>query len=428
MKKTKTILAQILNPQNDRQCDFFVDGAIQISCDEKNQWRIDGVGLQEEMNITGEVLDYSQHLMLPGFYDMHFHWVQDDVRLQPKDSLLEWLENYTFPAEARFANPDYSYQKAKSFFQSLTRTGTIGGACYSSIHGHALDHAFEFAQGDFVIGNVLMTMNSPSELTQSSSEAQELIATKADQYRHRYALTPRFAPTTDPATMKYGAQMAQQHKCFTQTHLAETTAEIDYVLAMYRQIPGFEDVQSYTEIYDRCQLLGSQTLMGHGIYLSESEWNLLAKTKTAIIHCPTSNAPIEQNGLGSGLFDIDQAAKYQVKWALGSDIGAGPYVSMLDVMNSFYHQHSQAHRNVSYTRALYRSTLAGAQLLGLDQHSGNFAPDKFFNAVILPCQRRQGSAEGALRTFFDSYQGGRESFDSAPLAVFYRGQELFLQS
>ena len=52
----------------------------------------------------------------------------------------------------------------------------MGGACYSSIHGHALDYAMNYVKGDFVIGNVLMTMNSPENLLQEQKEAISLVS------------------------------------------------------------------------------------------------------------------------------------------------------------------------------------------------------------------------------------------------------------
>ena len=55
-------------------------------------------------------------------------------------------------------------------------------------------------------------------------------------------------------------------------------------------------------------------------------------------HCPTSNAPIRQGGAWVGLFDLKTISKAKIPWGLGSDIGAGPHLSMIDVMNSFVKQ------------------------------------------------------------------------------------------
>ena len=136
--------------------------------------------------------------------------------------------------------------------------------------------------------------------------------------------------------MKEGAQFALKHGCFIQTHLSETKQErLSMFLSLYRQIEGFNKVKSYSEIYNKCDLLGPRTIMGHGIYLSDEELKMLSKSKAAIAHCPTSNAPVRDRGLGSGLFDFEKAEKAKINWALGSDIGGGPFLSMFDVINSF---------------------------------------------------------------------------------------------
>src|SRR5690606_22243764 len=106
---------------------------------------------------------------------------------------------------------------------------------------------------------------------------------------------------------------------------------------------------SYTEIYQRTGMLGPRSLMGHGIHLAPEELKLLKKSKTVLVHCPTSNAPIKQQGLGSGLFDFRGVEKARIRWALGSDIGGGPFLSMLDVIQSFVDQN----RRVGIKEATY---------------------------------------------------------------------------
>jgi guanine deaminase len=327
-------------------------------------------------------------LHLPPFYDMHFHWVQDDVREMPKTSLIEWLNRYTFPEEARYADADFARRKAESFWRRILRLGTVGGLCYSSIHRSALDAAMACACGHFKIGNVTMTMNCPDPLLQSVDEAIAGVREAAGAYGHRYVCSPRFAPTTAPEVMRASAATAAEARCFQQTHLDETRAEIDWVLDIYRQRPGFEDIGTYLEIYDRCGMLGPQTVFGHCLHLEESEWLRLAETDSVIASCPSSNAPIGALGLGSGLFDWRRAEAFGLRWTLASDIGGGPFLSMFDVMHSFVTQNRERGSDPGYCRALYRSTRAGAAVLGLGKRKGRFAKGQDFD-----CIRVKASAE-----------------------------------
>src|SRR5690606_4050682 len=181
----------------------------------------------------------------------------------PKDSLLGWLEKYTFPTESKFKDKAFAKQKAKDFFKKLVKHGTIGGACYSSIHEHAVDAAMKRAQGHFVIGNVLMNMNSPEALTQTEDESLELTKRLIKKHGTKHCFTPRFAITTTPKVMKEGSKLADKAKCFKQTHLSETPQEIDFVLSIYKKLPGFEKVKSYTEIYEKTGMLGKQIGRAH---------------------------------------------------------------------------------------------------------------------------------------------------------------------
>ena len=422
----KIVFGQILNPISDTECEFHKNGAL-VMRNSENGWIVDYVGDCEGVSVEGaQIIDLADRVIMPSFFDVHFHWVQDDVRTMPKAKLLEWLEKYTFPSERKFENEDYSKEKATFFFKRLARAGTLGGAVYSSIHEHALHHALEEVVGHFAIGNVQMTMNSPEFLTQTKEDAIELSNRMARQYGPRYALTPRFAIATDPETMLETGKVAKESNCFIQTHLSENEGEIDFVMEIYRNMPGFEDVKNYTDIYDRVGLLGPKTIMGHGIHLSEEELGVLARTQTAIAHCPTSNAPIEELGLGSGLFDFQKTNQAGVRWALASDIGGGPILSMFDVMRSFVEQNARAQVEATYVQALYRSTVAGAQVMGVEDIAGNLSVGKEANFIVLaPVSSSASSAEAVLTEVAERGRSERSDYDALPEKVFFRGEALF---
>ncbi|MFZ4715170.1 MAG: amidohydrolase family protein [Bacteriovoracaceae bacterium] len=419
MNSTKIYLATVLNPLSDLKCDYWEKGALVVKND-----KILDLGSASSMikKYEGkkkvEFIDCSDNILLPSFFDMHFHWVQDDVREMPKDNLLEWLKNYTWPYEAKFKNKSYAKKKAKEFFSRLVQAGTLGGACYSSLHEVALEEAMDHVIGDFVIGNVLMTMNSPEYLSETKEEAIKKVTKFSKLYKSRYAMTPRFAITTDMDVMQKGAKLARQNKSFMQTHLSETKNEIDFVLSL------FPEYKTYTGIYEGANMLSDRTIMGHGIHLSDLELKLLSKTKTVIAHCPTSNAPLKEKGLGSGLFDFEKAEKFKVRWALGSDIGGGPYLSMFDVMRSFVAQNSKK-KKATYVKALYRSTLAGAEVLKLEKTSGNLKPGKIANFILTPKPMKMGkTAEETLQLLLKPLAKKRQLYDLLPNNVFFHGKQL----
>jgi len=419
-----------LNPLDDKKCEYIPEGLLVVKKGKIKSLLPYAQGLKKyssEMT-KANTTDFGHSLVMPGFYDMHFHWVQDDVREMTKDSLLEWLEKYTFPTEMKYAKKSYAELKAKSFFKKLSGMGTIGGACYSSIHENALVSAMKHVKGDFVIGNVLMNMYSPEKLTQTNDESLKLTKKLIKNYGKRHCFTPRFAITTTPEVMSKGSKMADKAKCFKQTHLSETAAEIDFVLSIYRKLPGFENVKSYTEIYEKTGMLGKRSLMGHGIHLSEKELKTLNKTQTSVIHCPTSNAPIKDKGLGSGLFDFKKIEKAKVTWALGSDIGGGPFLSMFDVMRSFVDQNKKKKvTGATYVKALFRSTLAGAEILGLDKKSGNFDKNKEATFIVVPLKKnvKPRNAEEALQNLIEPYKLSRKAYGALVSHTCFKGEFIF---
>lgn len=435
----KIILCDFINPLTDRKASLFRNAAVVLKRvsskgDNSANYKFLEKGkcntilkkYSNKRSIT--IIDKSNMLMLPTFFDMHFHWVQDDVRLMPKANLLTWLSKYTWPYEEKFKSKNYAKKRAKEFKNRLLSVGTLGGACYSSIHGHTVDYAIDYFVGDFTVGNVLMTMNSPDYLCQTKDNALKIVKEKSAKYKKRYAVTPRFAPTTDPDVMLKSSKIAKRNNSFIQTHLSETTNEIDYVLSIYKKFKKFENIKTYTDIYNQCGVLGDKTIMGHGIHLSKSELKLLAMTKTSIAHCPTSNAPVKESGLGSGLFDFKKIEKAKIRWALASDIGGGPFLSMFDVMRSFVVQNQKKKiKDATFVKALFRSTIAGANILGIDKSHGNLDDNKLANFILIksPTASVGESVEDVLRKVVMSKEKQRHNYSDLVISTYYKGNETY---
>ena len=379
----------VLRSLSDNFSEYFDDALIVTQKNGHKAGMIVAIGeaakVDNELKLDLSTIKKNMDLLMPAFFDTHFHWVQDDVRQMPKVSLIEWLERYTFPEEAKYSDRKFSSDKAELFWKRILSVGTVGGLCYSSVHEVALEEAFKHAPEDFYIGNVLMTMNCPKDIQQSPHTACASVDNCAKRYNSRYVCSPRFAPTTCPEAMQASALAAARHNCFQQTHLGETKSETKWVLDIYAKIKGFEDVKTYTEIYERVKMLGPKTIFGHCIYLAESEWKLLADSGSRIASCPSSNAPIEQLGIGSGLFDFEKAELMGVPWALASDIGGGPFLSMFDVMSSFVSQNRKIGRHTAtFTKALHRATFKAAELMDLSADRGMLEVGYYLDAIRVP--------------------------------------------
>ncbi len=433
--KNKFFLGNILSPKDERSAHWKPGHGLWLERKPNtSKYFIKRILTNKELEKaamrcrSAEVLDYREFIFTPTFCDLHFHWVQDDVRSMPKNDLLFWLKNHTWPSEQKFESVSYTRKKIKEFSKELLRAGTMTGGCYSSIHEHATRLGIDLFPGELIVGNVQMTMNSPDYLLQSKSDCLKVTRSLAKKFKSRYAVTPRFAITTHPEVMKKSAFIAKKNNSFIQTHLSETKQEIEAVMDIYSKIPGFEKVKTYTEVYELSGILGPKTIMGHGIHLNSKELKLLRKTKTAIAHCPTSNAPKRMKGLGSGLFNIKDVMKAKISWALGSDIGAGPYLSMVDVMNSFVTQ-QKASGLANFTHAFFRSTLAGESILKSEHRRGSLDEGKEGNFLVFDYRSisslKNMSSEEVLKSLFFLGPRKRATCEGINKGTFLQGNKLF---
>ncbi len=323
----------------------------------------------------GEVVDYSDYLILPGFVDTHLHLPQFYQRAKINSSLLDWLEKYIFPAETKFSDPEFARKTSKEFFAELLRNGTTFAVVYSSSHKEATEIAFQEAEKSgirAVIGQVLMDRNAPEELLTTPEKAIKDIHGVASRWhgfdgRLFYAVTPRFAVSCTMGLMEKAAQIAKELDLYIQTHLSEQIGEIEVVKEL------FPDILTYTEVYDRSGLLSEKTIVAHAIHLSDYERRLLAKRGTKIAHCPSSNF-----FLHSGVMDLRKQEEFGLKISLGSDVAAGPFLSMLKVLRDAYYANAMTPR-----KAFYLLTMGGAKVLGMEDRIGSFEVGKEADFVVL---------------------------------------------
>ena len=90
------------------------------------------------------------------------------------------------------------------------------------------------------------------------------------------------------------------------THAAESLGEMRQVRELYNQTP--------IEVLDVVGLLDRNTLLAHGVHLSDAELDLLAERGTSIAHCPQSNLK-----LSSGIARVVEMLKRGINVSLGTD-------------------------------------------------------------------------------------------------------------
>ena len=330
----------------------------------------------------GTPVTHERGLIVPGFIDCHTHYPQTGMIAAYGKSLLDWLEAYTYPAEAAFADEAVCRDTARRFLDECLGNGTTTAAVYGTVHAQSVDAFFAEAERRnlcMVAGNSLADRNAPPAMCLDIGEAvarsERLIARWHGRGRCRYAVTPRYAPAATPALLEACAALWRKADGIVlQSHLAETTDEVAWAKRL------FPDARSYFDVYERHGLAGPRAIYGHAIHIDEPDCARLHATGTAIAHCPTSNS-----FLGSGLFHIGRAKdnRRPVRVGLGTDIGAGTSFSMLKTMGAAYQTARLTSAELAPAEALYLATRGAAEALGLGDRIGSIAPGCDADLVVL---------------------------------------------
>ncbi|MBU2719733.1 amidohydrolase family protein, partial [Acidithiobacillus ferridurans] len=265
---------------------------------------------------------------------------------------------------------------------------------------------------DWVVGNVLMSTNAPNYLTDFSlHDSDSLRAFMSHIDLRHYAVTPRFAPNLSLFQLKVLGEIAVESGVIIQTHLAESCEEVEWVREL------FPEADNYTDVYDRAGLLGRNTVLGHCIEMSDSEWRCLAERGCWVAHCPTSN-----EALGNRRMPLEKVREYNIPYALATDIGAGPSHSMLHVLQRFFALHKAAGVSIDHEDAIYRATLAGAEAMGRSLVAGNLSAGKRADFVLLPGMASKDHWEGWLE---DCISGSMSELETRPLGTWLSGKRVF---
>lgn len=342
--------------------------------------RIVAVGDWHEAPPSAEVVSFGPDALLsPGFVDTHLHAPQLEMIGSYGGHLLEWLNRYTFPTEAQFANPRHALKVARVFFDQLLRNGTLTALIFSTIHAQATDIFFaEAERRGFrgIIGKTMMDRNAPEFLLErardSYEQSRDLLKKWHNRGLLRYAITPRFAPTSTPELLELAGSLKREFPdAYVQTHISENRSEVTWVHELFPEA-------EYADVYDHYGLLDHRTVLAHGVYLTDEELDLLNQRQARIAHCPNSNL-----FLGSGLFKLHHVRECGVVVGLGSDIGAGTTPSLFTAMADAYKV--QQVQNVSLTpvQLWYLATLGGARALSMDDETGSLEAGKSADFLVL---------------------------------------------
>lgn len=346
--------------------------------------------------------------LLPGFIDMHVHAPQyPQLGLALDEPLEVWLNKYTFPLEARYADVDFAKRTYSLLVDDLTANGTTTVVYFATIHEDAtrilVDTCLEKGQRA-IIGKV--TMDNPDECPDYYRDKSTEAALKGTRNVIEYirshpdnknglvqpSVAPRFIPSCTDHALEGLGEIVEEHDCYVHTHCSEGDWEHNYTIERH----GMTDTFSY----ERFGLLGEKSIMAHSIFLTPEDIEKIKMKKAAIAHCPISNTYFSH-----AIFPLKAALEKGLKVGIGTDVSGGPNASVFEEMRDAIRLSRVLETGsnpklppeqrgfgedarVDYRDAFYIATTGGGEALNLP--IGMFETGYRFDAMLVDTRVKDG--------------------------------------
>ena len=347
---------------------------------------VEGIWEQLPEKYAGAPLtDYGNSVIIPAFSDLHVHAPQYPQRALGMDLLLaDWLNTYTFPQEARYADPEYAAAVYEAFLKSLMENGTFHACVYGTIHREATSGLLERMEAlklRAYVGKVNMDIQSPEYLCETAEESLRETEIFLETYAgNKYAkpiITPRFAPTCSFELLKGLGKLGKKYQAGMQTHLVESRWEAGESVRLN------PDCTCDTQIYEKAGLLeNGPVIAAHFIFPGEDDIRILKQCGGYAVQCPDATVNVI-----AGIMQTAALADEGISLALGSDIAGGHLPGIytqaarsvqLSKLKAFYEP--EGNRSIPFENAFYMATKEGGALFG---KVGSLEPGYEFDALVI---------------------------------------------
>lgn len=341
-----------------------------------------------------------QHVLLPGFVNLHTHAAMTLLRgLADDRPLMQWLQDHVWPAEAQHVSASFVHDGTLLACAEMLRGGIT---CFNDMYFFpgAAAEAVLAAGMRAAIG--LIAVDFPSNYAADADDYLAKGLAVRDQLLDEpllsFCLAPHAPYTVGERSFAQVLTLAEQIELPVHLHLHETAQEIEDSLQRFGRRP--------IERLRRLGLLGPGLIAVHAVHLDAHEMELLAEHGCSVAHCPSSNLK-----LASGIAPISRLSDRGVNIGLGTDGAASN--NRLDLFQEMrlaaLLAKAQSGRAdaIDAHRALHMATLGGARALGLDAGIGSIVAGKFADLCAV------NLADVALAPCYDpvshlAYAVGRE--------------------
>ena len=379
-----------LRAQAPRQVDLVVANGIVVTVDaqhrviERGSVAIDGatiagVGPADEIakEFRGRTtIDAAGRVVMPGLINTHTHAPMVLYRGLGDDlALMDWLQKYIFPAEAKTVSPAFVRTGTNLAALEMIRSGTT---TYVDMYyfEEEIARATKAAGLRGVLGQTIIEFPVADAKTPAAALARA--ETFIREFQKDDLITPAVAPhavyTNDAATLTAARDLAVKYNVPLLIHLAETDAENGMSLERHKARP----VAALTAL----DFWKARVIAAHGVWIQPDEIAVLKANNVGVSHNPESNMK-----LASGTAPVLQYLEAGVAIGLGTDGAASNNdLDMFEAMRqaAFLHKlTSRDPRALSARTALEMATIGGARVIGQEKRLGSLETGKLADLLIV---------------------------------------------
>ena len=316
-----------------------------------------------------ESIDTTGQVVMPGLINTHTHAPMVLYRGLADDlALMDWLQKYIFPAEAKTVTPDFVRAGTRLAALEMIESGTT---TYADMYYFEEEIAAVTREAGLrgVLGQTIIQFPAPDAKTpvEGLARTERFIKQFAGDELIVPAVAPHSMYTLDTKTLKAARALADREHVPVLIHLAETSDEVKTSKATHKATPA-----GYLESIG---FWGPRTIAAHGVWLTPADMAILSRRHVAVSHNPESNMK-----LASGAAKVTARRTAGIVVGLGTDGAASN--NDLDMFEATRQAAFLAKlqtgdpRAVPARLALQMATIDGARALGMDRAIGSLETGK----------------------------------------------------
>jgi 5-methylthioadenosine/S-adenosylhomocysteine deaminase len=323
-----------------------------------------------------ETIDAAGAVVMPGLVNTHTHAPMVLFRGLADDlALMDWLQKYIFPAEAKTVSPEFVRAGTRLAALEMIESGTT---TYADMYyfEDEIARATRAAGLRGVLGETIIQFPVPDAKTPAESLAR--VERFAKEFAGDELITAAVAPhsmyTLDGDTLKACRALADRLQIPVIIHLAETKDEVKTSDEKYHATP--------TAYLESLGFWGPRTLAAHAVHVTPADIAILAARHVGVSHNPESNMK-----LASGIAPVEAMRQAGVAVGLGTDGAASNNdLDMFEAMRqaAFLHKLVAGDpRAIPAPVALEMATIAGARAMGMDREIGSLEAGKRADLLVV---------------------------------------------